>query len=544
MTTTRSTKIVLLLSLTSLLWACSSDDDNPVTPSQVKTVSVSGKASFDFVPTSQKGLDYASTTAKPVRAAVVEAIVDNKVVSSGVTSETGTYSLDVPQNSKAHIRVKAQLLSEAAAKWDFKVVDNTNSQALYAIDSSTFDTASASISDKNLHAPSGWDGSSYSSTRSAAPFAILDLVHKAVDKIQTADPTVNLPALNINWSVNNASVEGDKALGQISTSHFSEGQLYILGKADSDTDEYDDHIIAHEWGHYLEAVLSRADSIGGSHTTGDKLDPRLAFGEGFGNAFSGMVSDDPMYVDTLGPSQGELGVVFDLDQNNADENSTGWYSEISIQSLLYDLYDSSEEDGLDNVALGFTPIYKVLVGKQKTTESFTTIYSFIHHLKTENPDSVEGINALLRKEKITDQAVDEWDSTNTETNDAGDAGILPVYTNLTIGAPAVKVCNGIPFGPTNKVQLYRFIRFHVETAGNYTITVTPVNNDKNTKNGDGIIVLYQQGKEVAGADDSKAGGVESFSHDFTAGNHSLAIIEVGLFNGTTEEDACFELVAN
>ena len=100
----------------------------------------------------------------------------------------------------------------------------------------------------------------------------------------SANPSQVFPALKINWSVNNIPVSGNKAIGQITTSHYSpsEGQLYILGAADNDTDENDDHVIAHEWGHYFEDKFSRSDSLGGSHSGNDRLDLRVAFGEGFG----------------------------------------------------------------------------------------------------------------------------------------------------------------------------------------------------------------------------------------------------------------------
>ena len=56
------------------------------------------------------------------------------------------------------------------------------------------------------------------------------------------------------------------------------------------TDEYDDHVVVHEWAHYFEANFSRSDSIGGDHASDNVLDIRLAFGEGFGNAYSAMAS--------------------------------------------------------------------------------------------------------------------------------------------------------------------------------------------------------------------------------------------------------------
>ncbi len=92
--------------------------------------------------------------------------------------------------------------------------------------------------------------------------------------------------------INNVPTAGDESSGQIITSNYDgERNLWILGDENGDTDEFDDHIIIHEWAHYFEDQFSRADNIGGSHSLGDALDIRVAFGEGWGNAFSGIATD-------------------------------------------------------------------------------------------------------------------------------------------------------------------------------------------------------------------------------------------------------------
>ena len=78
--------------------------------------------------------------------------------------------------------------------------------------------------------------------------------------------------------------------------------IYILGDFTAlggDTDEFDQSVIAHEFGHYVEDRFGRSDSIGGDHGgSATLLDLRVAFGEGWGNAFSGMVLGDPIYRDS------------------------------------------------------------------------------------------------------------------------------------------------------------------------------------------------------------------------------------------------------
>lgn len=42
---------------------------------------------------------------------------------------------------------------------------------------------------------------------------------------------------------------------------------------------------------------------GGAHAVGDKLDPRVAFSEGFGYAFAAMVLGDPLVRDAYGSTE-------------------------------------------------------------------------------------------------------------------------------------------------------------------------------------------------------------------------------------------------
>ena len=423
-------------------------------------VGVSGRVTFDLVPASKDvGLDYAHLVQSPARGVVVEAIdTGNAVVASTVTDGTGAYSLPVPANSTVKIRVKAQMKSSA---FDFQVVDNTNSQALYVMESATFSSGTSAVT-KNLNAASGWGTTSYTGTRAAAPFAILDTIYKCVSKVVAADPSAVFPALEINWSVNNiASSGGSVSTGQIGTSYYDpdENALYILGWAENDTDEYDDHVIAHEWGHYFEGNFSRADSLGGRHGSSDKLDPRVAFSEGWSTAFSGMATDNRYYVDTSGSRQASR-FYLDLENANGDSKSIGWFSEDSVQYILYSLYKS----------IGFSPIYGVLVNDQKTANSYTTIHSFSAFMKSRFPAHATSLNALLASKNITSSAVDQWDSTITEANNGGVPEALPVYARLTPNTPVSLSVVADPNGTQNKLLFHRFFFFDV-SAGTHSIRI-------------------------------------------------------------------------
>lgn len=212
------------------------------------SVTLSGTVTYTHYSVNQTtGIDYSSPTEKPIRGAVV-ALQNSSgtVLASANTTQTGSYSFSTPANSTVRVVVLAALGSPDSPR--VAVVDNTNGGASYG---TYFDvtTGTANLT-ANFNANSGWDGTSYSGVRAAAPFAVLDTIYQAEALIKSADPNVQLPTLVVNWSKNNKPmlVPGDKAIGEIGTSHFdpANGNLYILGAEILDTDEYDTHVMAHE----------------------------------------------------------------------------------------------------------------------------------------------------------------------------------------------------------------------------------------------------------------------------------------------------------
>ena len=484
----------------------------------VPTMTLSGTVTYtSYKPISPGGLNYSSPAEKPIRGAVIE--IQNTagaVFSFGNTSATGSYSLTAPQNSAVRVVVKAALGSKNAP--NTQVVDNTSGGALYALTQNV--TTGSSDMTQSFNAASGWGGSSYTGTRAAAPFAILDVIYSAQQMVLAADSSASFPALEVNWSINNVPTSGAVSAGQIGTSYYSAGKLYILGAANNDTDEYDTHVIAHEWGHYFEDKFSRTDSIGGSHSGGDTLDPTVAFGEGFGNAVSGMVMQDPVYVDTGGTSQGTAIVTNKLDTDTGNE---GYYSEDAVQEVLYDLYDSGGSDD-DSLALGFTPIYNVLVNSEKTTPAFTSIFSFLHYLKQTNASSSSAIASLAAAESIA--AGDEYESSGLKlyTTVPFDGSVISTGSNGSTLVTSTVNGSMTASNPGNKLHNRLFFKYAATASGCYTIKATPV---APTPSGD--VILY--GIKGVRVDNYYGGGAETYAKNYTSGeNGSFA---VGSFTGAT-----------
>ncbi|MFP2932850.1 hypothetical protein ACLESO_48435 [Pyxidicoccus sp. 3LG] len=481
---------VLALTFGVTLAACGDEGNG-------EPVTLSGKVTYDFVPatysvTTRSGtLGFAQASAKPVRNAEVQVRQGSKVVGTGMTDAQGNYTLTFTPEGDDDLTLVALAKSTNPT---IQVEDNTDGDSIWAVGAEISDTTTS----KDLHAGHGWTGSGYNTNRrTAAPFAILDSMYTAAQAFMAAR-TVDFPALKVNWSPNNVPQGGTKALGQIGTSHFSftENEIYILGKDGVDTDEFDTHVIVHEWGHYFEGNLSRSDSPGGPHSSGEVLDPRLAFGEGYGNALAAIILPESMYTDTLWVGTRGL-TAFGFDAETApvptDDTKPGVFSESSVMRILYDLYDSgTNEAAYDNVSFNIGTIYDVLVGPQKSTEALTTIGSFIAGLKAQPGVNASAVDALLAHYQV---------GSVTSAFGDGDAGLRAMYTNVT----------GYPFSTTvtlrggedsNKQQQNRYFVF-AGTGRTMRIAAAHPSQDVG-------IAAYALGEE-AGSKDEGLQGEEVFT---------------------------------
>ncbi|QFU76660.1 hypothetical protein EY643_13915 [Halioglobus maricola] len=510
--------------------------------------SVSGKLTYDRVPqlSNGRGLDYNNITRMPIRGATVQLLrgFDEQILQETRSDADGAYAFTADSSDEVFVRVRAELLRQGTPEWDLSVRDNTQGGALYVLDG-----AQATIDDaaqRNLHAPSGWGGSRYTSERRAAPFALLDTMYGAQMRLVEIDIDINLPPLKVFWSENNSTAAGNLADGDIATSFYfreaNESALYVLGKQDNDTDEYDVHIVVHEWIHYLEDRISRSDSRGGPHAEGDILDIRLAFSEGLGNGLAAVLLDNPWYVDTNGPGQQGS---FSFSMESAARFNPGWFSETSVQALIYDLYDSNN-DGADTLALGLRPIYHALTGAHKTTPALTSVFSFFDALLQNSPELAGPVSNMLEAERITGDLIDAYGS-REQYRPSGDRNgtrsTLPVYRDLSVNGGAVEVCSQThldPFDEGNKLGVGTLVSFNVPTAGSYEVSVERTSGQLGS---DPDFAVYANGQTVISGL-TIAGDSESMQGRLNVGPHVLDVF--GYYNtrepGTNNAgDACYSV---
>ena len=490
-------------------------------------VNISGKVQYEFVPPNPNcnGLNFLLTETRPIRAATVQLIDDltGNVLDSTVATDIGDYAFsNVAGNRDVRIRVRAELKRSGAPSWDVEVRDNVDtspsppplgSRPLYVVDGATFNTGAADVT-RDLTATTGWGGSSYTGTRAAAPFAILDAVYSGMLLVLSADATANFGPMDAFWSVNNTLTSPTNIdAGELPTSFYRGDldSLFLLGDAGTDTEEFDDHVSVHEWGHYFEDVFSRSDSIGGPHAGGQSIDARLAFGEGWATALAAMALDDPQYCDTgaAGTSSG-----FGIDTENYNFGAQGWFNEMSVATFLYDLWDTAV-DGSDTSSIGFGPIFATMTGPQNSTNAFTTLFSFATELRPMlNAAQRTFVDSQLARENIDTTGIDIWgtsqDNIVTSPNQARD--VLPLYTTLPTDGTVINICANSDYDSRrdgNKLAEYRYLRFTTTSAASYTVTITtttptpptsdppPTPPDEIRDQSDPDMFIYRSGQIVA-----------------------------------------------
>ena len=466
----------------SLLAACggggSSDTQNPVPAASSSPlpapVTFSGLATFDYVPNQSGQLIYSKTAARPIRRAALEVVGnDGKVHARTTTDDQGRYSVSLPADQTVRLRVLAQMNANGAP---ISVTDNTRADALYAVESPAF---ASNTGTAHVHAASGWTDSAYVEARAAAPFAILDTVYRAQRKLLAVDPAARFKPLGLHWSTANKPASGNRAKGEITvTSFFSTlgmGHIYVLGQADVDTDEYDESVIAHEWGHYYQWAFSRDDSPGGPHS-GEPLEMTIAFSEGWGDALSAIITERRDYSDSEGPGQAN-GFSHLLD--GAPPTLPGWFREESIAKIVYQLSQQA----------GFAPIHQAMK-TLANTPAFTSIFAFSDAVRRNNADTGDTLDRLLAAHSIVTSAQSGDPFGTNEKNDGGLAIpgvpplalVLPIYQPLTLNTPsrgcsvnAAPLFNIAPvFGIPNKLGNQRFMRFDAPEAGWYHLYVQGV----------------------------------------------------------------------
>jgi hypothetical protein len=500
----------------------------PALPSQVV---VSGQAGYEWVPANQAtgALNYAATANKPARGVTVQAISAGAVVASTAADDQGNFSLILPLNTSYFLRMRAEVVNTSGpASWNVSIKDNTAQDALWVVDGAPAQSGTRNSS-VSITAGTGWNGSGYTAgARAAGPFAALDTVYTTFKYLVQTEPAARFPPLTLFWSPNNTTAQSptdDYTMGEIGNTFFLASfengtikrAIYLLGRQDDDTDEYDSALIAHEVGHYIQNAFSADHSMGGSHANRNKLDMTLAFAEGWATAWSSIARGNPIYQDSFGTRQAQ-GFTYSM-LNVPTDSDRGWYREDSIDTGIYALFQ----------AHGFAPIWQALTGPMaKTQQALATVFSFADAVRSAGNAAVSAsLNRILSAQNIfTGATADAFGQ--GETNNGANPANLPIYATLPFNA-ATPVCfvNDNKTGKSaNKLGMVKYFRINLSAAqaGLRTITANfPVGRDLDFE-------VYQNRSFVANAGADSLGQTESTSVNLAAGE---VIVRVGDFITTS-----------
>jgi len=262
-------RIIYAALLCAQLIACDGAD------TQVFQVSVTGSVEYQDKIYDARGFtgDYPR---KAVRYAEVQLVDGNVAVASTKTDEYGFYRL---QGSGVRLKIRVLAQSDAGINTLISVANHNGD--VYAVSK-----ALAIDGDSQL------DFLVPVTESVSGAFNILDVMTSAKQFIAENDSTLNDP-LNVYWQPGNSEYGTYYCSNKISRSSCPQGSgVYLVGGRQSggDTDQFDDDVILHEFGHYIEDKLNIQDSPGGTHFLSDTdSDIRLAWSEGWGGFMPGAV---------------------------------------------------------------------------------------------------------------------------------------------------------------------------------------------------------------------------------------------------------------
>lgn len=360
---------------------------------------------------------------KPVRYAVVDILdADDIVISTIATDADGKFSISLGAAATYSVRVIASTVGDNGVS--IKVKDWTGK--LYAVKQAILVDATdmtVTVSIPVSKAPGG-------------AYNVLDVMTTAAEFSQTLTNN-SVVDLNAFW-------EPSDARG----TYFCEGAdpyncpqglgIYVkneIGGA-QDTDEYDDDVLWHEFGHFLVSKYSRDDSQGGCHfLDSDDLDMRLSWSEGWGDFFPLAVkvwlAADATRAQRLSTTTGDpysrytdtAGLTASINIDVANISSSAYLystSEIAISRVLWNI----------NKNFGPLPIWQVLAQHLKTTGTTVNLESFWDGYLIVNQPSA-GDLALL--ENIFAERKIYYGEDNVEPNDSPSEAVT-----VAVGASPVR----------------------------------------------------------------------------------------------------------
>lgn len=463
------------------------------------------------------------------------------VIQCGETLHDGTFSVQLPKGNVDYTLSVTSRANNSHVK--VSVLNKTDLNQFYSLSSSV--NASANVTGLNLKAAADGDVL-------GGAFNIMDQILNANEflRAKVGDCSTAVDSDCPNFSVA-SKVTAYWTKGFNPNSYFGNSsglsfylpgysRLFILGGIDgdvdsSDTDHFDNSVIIHEYGHFLEDTEFKSDSPGGSHNGNRIIDPRLAWSEGWGNFFQAAVQDydvsqkgylvfgsdtsySPRYIDTIGNIDGNTyGYAYFADLETASSGNDlpnaqgeGNFREFAVTRLLWDVIDAAA-DGSDNVSNEFSSIWTVLKrtsgGFRDGAVAFRNV-GYLHLAQQALQTNFDGSGP-----------VSDWAGVRSENKHDGDESHYAQYVVKSAGT-----CSGgsMPYSITPVSQVdtsysgsdlfnnNRFYHFKITSGGTYTITLTYQSTGTEA---DLDLYLYNKSARFATSNDVIKYSIDDPDHD-------------------------------
>jgi len=323
----------------------------------------------------------------PVRFTRVELLdSNNAVVSRHASNQTGHYQLQAPKTGNYRLRILTQTHSPC---YDLDIQLHDLDDDLMAVTQAVNLTAVKNTRDifiENSHSLAG-------------AFNILDVYTTATEFILHTNSQLP-PALKVYWSPGKHDKGTYYCLQTDLYCPHGPGIYVLSGASYEDTDEFDDDVLWHEYGHFVAEKYAQDNSEGGQHgLRQNNLDLRLAFSEGWGNFFPLAIKHwllatnpnilslatstaDNIYVDTSG--------------------SSGWSYDFSIPPASPYIYASNEVAVTSllkrwQTDYGFEQVWRVMTDHLQHINTPTNLEAFWDGWLTLHAPSGEAFNALQQQ---------------------------------------------------------------------------------------------------------------------------------------------------
>jgi len=492
----------------AFLWNLGTVPGTSACPAPVIPGTILGVVEFDKVPVDSLGLRTDLIPVVTAAAGVTVEAVDeatSAVLASTKTDSDGKYELNVMTSAPLHVRALAD--NDVA-----KVVGMSGSVA-YAVAGPSFTLASGGFRTENLSAPDAGQAS--------GPFNMADALRRAAAFIRKAEPSIVIPKVTVRWAVGNTN-------GTFFRS--STNEAFIRGDRATDSDEQDDGVILHEYGHFLTSNFSRDDSPGGTHATKDLLDPRLAWNEGWSDFFGVAAQDltpvNSMYFDSMSPNPGGV-FSFDDETNVPLGDTPGYWSEATTAGTVWDLFDGVD-DTADSVQEPWPQIW--LAYRDLTSARFTYLIDWADVMVAVDPSISTDLQSMLGDRQIS------------FTPGAQPSVPDPFPAPIDSGVKVSDSVDSLTRSRTNLLDSSDFYEFTLAAQGDVTIDLQITGGTPGTNDLD-LFLKDDLGMEIA---HSNMGGsaAESIMMTLAAGTY---VIEVRSFSsssgGTVFNSASYDLTA-